>query len=60
MVAIYKILCITVRAKIIIELILERAGSVNLKTFILELIAFSLIPVICSAGRAKSENYWKR
>ena len=38
--------CNTVRAEIITELILERAGPDNFKTFILELKAFRLIPVI--------------
>ena len=46
--------------KIITELILERAGPVVFKTFLLELMAFKLIPVICPARRAKPENYWKR
>ena len=50
----------TVRAEIITELIPERAGPVIFKTFLLELIAFRLIPVICPARRAKPENYWKR
>ena len=50
----------TVRAEIITELIPKRAGPVILKTFLLELIAFRLIPVICPARRAKPENYWKR
>ena len=36
----------TVRAEIITELILERAGPVIFKTVLLELIAFRLIPVI--------------
>ena len=36
----------TVRAEIITELILERAGPVFFKTFLLELIALRLIPVI--------------
>ena len=49
----------TVRAEIITELILERAGPVIFKTFLLELIAFRLIPVICPARRTKPENYWK-
>ena len=51
---------ITVRAEIITELILERAGPVIFKTFLLEIIAFRLIPVICPARQAKPENYWKR
>ena len=46
----------TVRAETITELILERAGPVILKTFILTLIAFRLIPVICSARKAKPET----
>ena len=37
---------ITVRAEIITELILERAGPVIFKTFLLELKAYRLIPVI--------------
>ena len=49
----------TVRAKIITELILERAGPVIFKTFLLKLIALRLIPVISPARRAKPENYWK-
>ena len=28
------------------------------KTFLLELIAVRLIPVICPAGRARTNNYW--
>ena len=36
----------TVRAEIITELILERAGPVIFKTFLLALKAFRLIPVI--------------
>ena len=51
----------TVHAEIIIELILERAGSVIFnKNFLLELIAFRLIPVIGPARRAKLEIYWKQ
>ena len=50
----------TVRAEIITELILKRAGSVIFKTFFLELIAFRPIPVICPARGVKPENYWKR
>ena len=50
----------TVRAKIITELILERAGPIVFKTFLLEFITFRLIPVICPARGAKPENYWKR
>ena len=37
---------ITVRAEIITELILERAGPVIFKTFLLELMALRLIPII--------------
>ena len=37
---------ITVRAEIVTELTLERAGPVIFKTFLLELLAFRLIPVI--------------
>ena len=51
---------ITVRAEIITELILERAGSVTFKTFLLELVAFRLTPAICPARRPKPENYWKQ
>ena len=51
---------ITVRAEIITELILERAGQVIFKTFLLKLIAFTPIPVIFPAREAKPENYWKR
>ena len=43
---------ITVGAEIITELILERADPVTFKTFLLELIGFRLIPVICPARRA--------
>ena len=50
----------TVCAEIITELIPERAGPVIFKTFLLELIAFGLIPVICPARGVKPENYWKR
>ena len=50
---------ITVRAKIVTELILERAGQIVLKTFLLKLIAFRLIPVICPARRAKPEDCWE-
>ena len=39
----------TVRAEMITELILKRAGPVIFKTFLLELIAFRPIPVICPA-----------
>ena len=45
----------TVRAESITELILERAGPVIFKTFLLEIIAFRLIPVICPAGQAKPD-----
>ena len=48
------------RAETITEFILERAGQIFLKTFLLELIAFRLIPVICAARRAKPESCWKR
>ena len=41
------------------ELILEKAGPVILRPFT-GIIAFRVIPVICPARRAKSENYWKR
>ena len=51
---------ITVRAEISTEFILGREGPVIFKTFLLELIAFRLIPGICPARRAKPENYWKR
>ena len=47
----------TVHAENITELIPKRAGPIIFKTFLLELIAFSLIPVICPARRAKPENY---
>ena len=50
----------TVRAEIITELILKRAGPVIFKTFSLELIAFRPIPVICPAREVMPENYWKR
>ena len=48
------------RAEIITELILKRACPVIFKTFLLELIAFRPIPVICPARGVKPENYWKR
>ena len=52
---------VTVRAeKIITEFILERAGPVICKTFLLEFKAFRPIPVICPARRASPETYWKR
>ena len=50
----------TVRTEIVTELILERAGPVFFKTFLLKLIAFRLIPVICPARRGKPENCRKR
>ena len=50
----------SVRAEIITELIPKRAGPVIFKTFLLELIAFRPIPVICPARRVKPENDWKR
>ena len=50
---------IPVRAEIITELILERVGPVIFKMFLLELITFRLLPVICPARRGKPENYWK-
>ena len=50
----------TVCGEIITELVLQRAGPAILKTFLLALTAFRLIPVICPARRAKRENYWKR
>ena len=46
----------TVRAEIITELISERVGPVIFQNFLLELIAFRLIPVISPARRAKPEN----
>ena len=47
----------TLRAEMVTELILERAGPVIFNTFLLELIAVAvgLIPVICPARRAKTE-----
>ena len=39
----------TVRAEIITELILKRAGPVIFKNLLLELIAYRPIPVICRA-----------
>ena len=51
---------VTVRTEIITELILKRAGPVIFKTFLLELIVFRPIPVICPARGVKPENYWKR
>ena len=52
----YKVNC----AKIITEFILERAGPIIFKTFLLELIAFRLLPVTSPARGARPENYWKR
>ena len=54
----FRLLCFfaldtTVRAEIITELILKRAGPVIFKTFLLELIAFRPIPVICPARGVK-------
>ena len=51
---------IPVRAEIIAEVILERACPIIFKTFLLEVIAVRLIPVICPVRRAKPENRWKR
>ena len=50
----------TVRAEIITELVLKRAGPVIFKTFLLELMAFRPIPVIYPARGVKPDNYWKR
>ena len=50
----------TVRAEIITELILARAGPEIFMNLLLDLIAFRLIPVIWPARRAMPENYWKR
>ena len=50
---------LTVRAEIITELILERAGPVILKTFLLELIAFRLIPDFCPARREQTQQSLK-
>ena len=49
-----------VGAEIITELILERASPVIVETFLLVLIPFRLIPVVCPARRTKPENHWKR
>ena len=49
----------TVLAETITEIILERAVE-YFEDFLLELIAFRLISVICLARRAKPENSWKR
>ena len=54
------IIVITVRVEIITELILKRAGPVIFKTFLLELIVFRPIPVVCPARGVKPENCWKR
>ena len=43
-------------AEIITELIPERAGPAIFKSFLLELIPFRLIPVICPAREAKPEK----
>ena len=50
----------TVRAEIITELILERAGPIIFWIFYRKLKAFRLIPVIWPAIRARPEKYWKR
>ena len=58
-----EVFSLTVRAEIITELILKRAGPGIFKTFLLVLIAFSLfrpIPVICPARGVEPENYRKR
>ena len=49
-----------VRAEIVTELIPERVGPIIFNSFLLELITFTPVPVICTARRAKPENYWKR
>ena len=49
----------TVHTETITELFLERADPAMLKTFLLELIPFRLIPVIGTARSGKPENYWK-
>ena len=54
-----KTLTYTVRTEIITELILERADPVIFKTFLLEIIALALFPVICPARQAKPKNCWK-
>ena len=46
----------TVRAEVIIELILESSGPVILRLLLLEFIAFRVIPIACSSRRAKPEN----
>ena len=38
----------------------RKGGSSKFKKFLLEFIAFRLIPVICPARRAKPENCWIR
>ena len=43
---------ITVHAETITELILERAGPVIVETFLLALMTFRQIPIICPARRA--------
>ena len=50
----------TVRAEISTESILERAGQVIFKTFLLELIVFRPIPVLSPARGAAPENYWEQ
>ena len=44
----------TVGAKIITELIFKTAGPVIFETFLLELMAFRMIPVICPAKREQN------
>ena len=50
---------ITVRAKIITEFILERAGPVIFKTFFSGISSFQTDFSNFSARRVKPENYWK-
>ena len=52
--------CAEIITELILKSILKRAGPVIFKTFLLELIAFRPIPVICPARGVKPENYWKR
>ena len=49
------VIVFTVRAEIITEFILKRAGPVIFKTLLLELIAYRPIPVICRARGEKPE-----
>ena len=50
---------LTACAEMIAELMLERADPVTFETFLLELIAFQLMPLSCPARRGKREKLLK-